>query len=129
MTTETSIATHPVAWLRPLPKDYRTPLWRWILIPASALLLKRNGGVWLNGELRLMADHLLYVESKLVRSPKNPPATWRIKLEDISGISLKKGMVSQTLEIEASGGLVKLMTVRSEEFVTKLEARIRREVT
>ncbi|MDI6025621.1 hypothetical protein QBK99_05310 [Corticibacterium sp. UT-5YL-CI-8] len=124
MTSETVIASHPVAWLRPLPADYRTPLWRWILLPASALLLKRNGGVWLNGELRLMVDHLLYVESKLIKSPKSPPATWRIELDEIADITLKKGMASETLEIEVFGKSVKLMTVRSEGFVEQIRAAL-----
>lgn len=124
MNTDAPIAAIPIAWLRPLPEEYRIPVWRWILVPATTLMLKRNRGVWLSGQLQLMPDRVRFIQSRLVKSSRSLPAEWSIPLGDIAGVEMQKGMASETLEIRHSGGTVRLMSARSSDFVDRLKQAI-----
>lgn len=121
---DTPIAKHPAAWLRPLPEGYRIPVWRWVLLPATAIMLKRTGGVWVSGELNLMHDRLVFTESKLVKSRRNPPGKWDLALDLISNVTIKPGIASETIELQLPGEILKLMSVRSAEFVEHLNRAI-----
>jgi len=125
VTTPEIIAKHPVAWLQPLPEGYKISLWRWILLPATALMLKRNKGVWVSGELKLLPDCIQFTQSRVVKSARRPGIDWKLPLADIRNIATAKGVASETVEIEHANGTLKLMTVRSEEFVDRIRQAIR----
>jgi hypothetical protein len=114
----------PVSWLRPLPEGYKIPIWRWVLLPATAIMLKRQGGVWMSGTLEIGDEELRFAQSQMVKSARNPAINWGIKLADISSINVASGMVSDTLQVEYSGGSVKFMTVRAGDFVSRLRAAV-----
>lgn len=112
----------PVAWLRPLTPGYKIPLWRWILLPASAIMLKRNRGVWVSGGLQLSESELIFAQAKGLGLSRTPPASWSLPLSDITGLTVHKGIASETLELIYRGQPVKIMTVRAETFIAELRA-------
>lgn len=124
MTTETSSTSIPAAWLKRLPEGYAIPIWRWLLLPATAIMLKRQGGVWISGTLTLAGEELRFSQNKLIKSSRVPPEAWTLSLADITDVVLAKGFASETLEIHAPAGVVKLMTARSAEFVDKVKQAI-----
>lgn len=124
MTAE-SIRT-PVAWLRRTPAGYTIPVWRWILLPATALMLKRNGGVWMTGDLELTADELRFTRAKAVKLASTPMESWALAVSDIVNVHVHKGLASETLLIEHAGGTEKLLTARSGGFVEQLRSVIGR---
>jgi len=124
VTTPEVLAKHPVAWLQPIPEGYKIPIWRWILLPATALMLKRNKGVWVSGELKLLADSIQFTQTRMIKSARNPGIDWKLPLADIRNITTSKGVASETLEFEHDTGTIKFMTVRSEEFVAKVRQAI-----
>lgn len=124
MTAESPVAALPVAWLRPLPQGYVIPLWRWLILPATAFMLKRNGGVWVSGELKLMPSRLEFSQSRLIKSSRIPPMQWSIPLDGVSDVAVKKGITSETVEIRHPGETIKLMTARSADFLAKLDQAI-----
>jgi len=120
LNTEAPLATLPVAWLRRLPDGYVIPIWRWVLFPATTIMLKRYGGMWMSGELKLMGSHIAFTQSRLVKSSRTPPAHWEIPLDSIADITVQKGLTSETIEVRHAGQTTKLMTARSAEFVELL---------
>lgn len=120
VSTPDVIAKHPVAWLQPLPEGYKISILRWILLPATALMLKRNKGVWVSGELRLLPDSIQFVQSRLVKSARRPGIEWKLPLADIRDITTSKGVASETVTVEYATGSLKLITVRSEDFVNQI---------
>ena len=126
MNGEEPIVSLPAAWLRPLPQGYRIPPWRWVVLPATAIMLKWYGGVWVSGAVRLMADRVAFVETGLTGAPTSSDV-WSIALADIADVAVRKGLATVRLDIVYPGGVIKLMTARAEEFVARLdEARARR---
>lgn len=103
-----------------MPASYQIPLWRWILLPATALMLKRNGGVWINGSLVLTATDLRFVQSKVIKTA--PPETWSVPIEHISRVVMSKGFASETIEVHHSGGIAKFMTARAGGFLDQLRS-------
>lgn len=124
MSTTSPVAKIPVAWLRPLPEGYKIPIWRWILLPATALMLKRSGGVWMSGELEITATALSFVQSRMVKTARAPMEKWEIPLDAISELTVQKGMTSETLVLEHSGRTTKFLTVRAGEFIELLRGAI-----
>lgn len=122
MSTDT--APIPVAWLRPFPPDYQIPVWRWIILPASAFMLRRNKGVWISGSLEFDETSLRFAQSKSVLPSRNQPLAWSVPLGDISSVGTRKGVASETLEIHYTGGTIKIMTVRAQDFIASLQAAI-----
>lgn len=120
------IAQHPIAWLRPMPEGYKIPLWRWLLLPATALMLKRNRGVWVSGALKLMPDSVHFTQAQMMKSSRVPPQEWVIPLKDINDITMQKGIASETIEIHYTGGKLKLMSVRSDDFIAQIRQAIER---
>jgi len=112
------VASVPAAWLRPLPDGYEIPLWRWVVLPATTIMLKRNAGVWVNGTLDLLPESLRFTQTRL--SKAKPPETWTLPLADISDVDVEKGLASEKIELRRAGRPVKLMAVRSAEFVALL---------
>ncbi|MHA6692579.1 hypothetical protein [Devosia sp. A449] len=121
MNDSTAVATIPVAWLKPLPDGYKIPVWRWIVLPATTILLKRNGGVWMNGTLALLANDLSFTQTRLTKSTRTPPVQWVVPLANIAKVSLEKGLASEKIEIQHARGSIKLMSVRSFDFVALLQ--------
>lgn len=124
MSADTAPAPIPVAWLRPFPPDYQIPVWRWIILPASAIMLRRNKGVWVSGSLELDENSLRFAQSKGVLPSRNQPVAWSVPLSDISSVGTSKGIASETLEIHYTGGAIKIMTVRAQDFIAGLQAAI-----
>ena len=120
MTETASVTAIPAAWLKPLPASYKIPLWRWIVLPATTLMLKRNGGVWLSGTLSLATDNLQFVQTRLTKS-RIPPDSWSIPLAEIADIGVEQRMASERVDIRHSRGTIKLMLVRSADFVAQLQ--------
>lgn len=123
MTNTTPANSIPVSWLQPLPEGYKIPIWRWILLPATALMLKRQNGVWRNGTLHLDSDKLRFEQARLVKSAQGAPG-WSIPLGDISGISFTPGTLSERLELSTKDTQIRFMTVRAEPFVDRLRAAV-----
>lgn len=123
MSIETPVAKLPIAWLRELPEGYQIPLWRWILLPFAAWMLKRTGGVWISGELRLMQSRIEFVPSRLIKS-RGPSETWMIQLQDIEDVDVQKGIASERLKLRHDGRSTTLMAARSAEFVAQLTRAI-----
>lgn len=121
MTETASVASIPAAWLRPLPDGYKIPLWRWIVLPATTFMLRRNAGVWVNGMLVLADGNLRFTQTKLTRATRDPPDTWAIPLADIADISVEKALASERVNIRYARGSIRLMTVRSADFVSLLQ--------
>lgn len=119
------IAKHPVAWLQPMPEGYQIPLWRWILLPATALMLKRNRGVWVSGELMLFPGKIRFAQSKMMKT-RSGGTQWKLSLAKVTDITRQKGIASETIELHSTGGTLKLMTVRSDEFIAQLKQAIQR---
>ncbi|KQX35725.1 hypothetical protein ASD04_13190 [Devosia sp. Root436] len=119
MTETATVASIPAAWLRPLPQGHKIPFWRWIVLPATTLMLKRNGGVWMSGTLTLAEGNLQFTQTRLTKS-RNPPASWTIPLAEIADIGVEKRMASERIDIAHASGPIKLMSVRSEDFVAQL---------
>lgn len=120
LATEAPIARHPAAWLQPLPEGYTIPLWRWILLPATALMLRRNKGVWVSGELQLLPDRLRFTETRMSKSSRNPLRTWEILFTDIRDLRVKKSLAAETVEIDRGNAMTRLMTVRSDDFMARV---------
>jgi hypothetical protein len=117
------ITKHPVAWLQPMPQGFKIPIWRWILLPATALMLKRNGGVWISGEVSLFDDQIVFAQSRMIKS-RSPAAQWALPLPEIGDVIVRKGIASETIELHQPSRIVKLISVRSEEFVARLRQTI-----
>lgn len=124
MMTQTFPAPIPAAWLRPLPEGYKIPLWRWIILPAGALMLRRNGGVWVNGALALTGDGLQFTQTRMIKRAGAQPPGWTLPLARISNIEVVKGLASETLLVHHSGTAARLMTVRAEDFIASLRNAI-----
>ncbi|WP_152564345.1 hypothetical protein [Neorhizobium vignae] len=114
--------TIPAAWLTPLPADYKIPLWRWILLPASAWMLSRNGGQWVGGEFSIRLSAVHFARKGLIKTGR--PAEWSIPFARIHGISSKKGIASEIIEIHHTDGKTKIMSVRAEEFIELLRVSV-----
>jgi hypothetical protein len=110
----------PAAWLKPTPSGYQIPLWRWVLLPATTYMLKKRGGVWMNGDLAIDEAELRFTQVTAIKLSKLPAASWTIALSDISNVEMVQGMASETLSIAHLGGVEKLLTARSREFVDHL---------
>ena len=119
MTEIAPVASIPAAWLKPLPDSYKIPFWRWIVLPATTIMLKRNGGVWLSGTLVLADGQLGFTQTRLTKS-RTPPDSWTIPLAEIADIAVESRMASERIDIRYSRGTVKLMSVRSADFVAQL---------
>lgn len=119
MTETTPVASIPAAWLKLLPQGHKIPLWRWIVLPATTVMLKRNGGIWVSGTLSLTEDSLRFVQTRLAKSG-NPPDSWAIPLADIADIAVERRMASERIDIGHARGATKLMSVRSEDFIARL---------
>src|SRR5690606_12787717 len=112
------VASVPAAWLKPLPDGYEIPLWRWVVLPATTIMLKRNAGVWVNGTLDLLPESLRFTQTRLTKA--KPPETWALPLTDISAVDVENGFASEKIEVRRAGRSIKLMAVRSAEFVALL---------
>lgn len=112
------VASVPAAWLKLLPEGYEIPIWRWVVLPASTIMLKRNAGVWINGTLELLPESLRFTQTKLTKA--KPPERWAVPLADISAIDVEKAFASEKIELRHSRGTIKLMSVRSAEFIALL---------
>lgn len=121
MTPKAPLAAIPVAWLKPIPDGYRIPMWRWLLLPATALMLKRSGGVWVNGTLQLTPTDLAFVPSRGLKSARQAADAWSIPLDTISRVTFAKGVLSETLEMHHAGGKARVMTARSADFIAQLQ--------
>lgn len=126
LSNQTATASLPVAWLKPIPKDYQIPMWRWVLLPATAFMLKRSGGVWINGTLHLTAIDLSFTQVKAIKTSRTMFETWSIPLTTITDVAHTKGVASETIEIRHPEGVAKLMTARSGNFVVQLQSAIAR---
>lgn len=124
MSTAAPLATIPVSWLKRTPPGYSLPIWRWILLPATALMLKYYGGVWINGDLRLSKDAIGFIQTKAVPIASKSLEAWSVPLREVSAVTLSKGTVSDTIEIHHPGGVHKLMSARSEQFVAQVRAAL-----
>ncbi|KRA44663.1 hypothetical protein ASD80_05845 [Devosia sp. Root635] len=82
-------------------------------------MLKRNGGVWVSGTLTLAEGNLQFAQTRLTKS-RNPPDSWTIPLAEIADIGVEKRMASERIDISHARGAIKLMSVRSEDFVARL---------
>jgi hypothetical protein len=120
--TEPKTYTIPAAWLTPLPADYKIPFWRWILLPASAWMLHRNGGQWVGGEFSIRSSDVHFARKGLIKTGK--PAEWSIPLARIHSIGSKKGIASEIFEIHHTDGKTKIMSVKAEEFIELLRASV-----
>lgn len=114
----------PAAWLQPISEDYKIPFWRWILFPATTIMLKRSGGKWINGTLQLVDGKVRFTQTTLTKSKRNPPQSWTIALADIYDVVMTKGMASEKIDIRYSGGVIKLMTLQSAGFVDQVQQAI-----
>ncbi|MCR6672159.1 hypothetical protein [Devosia ginsengisoli] len=123
MTEIAPVASIPAAWLKPFPAGYKIPLWRWIVLPATTFMLKRNGGVWLSGTLALADGKLQFTQTRLTKS-RAPLDSWAVPLADIADIGVEKRMASERVEIRHSRGTIKLMLVRSMDFVAQLQQAV-----
>lgn len=123
LTNTTPANSIPVSWLQPMPEGYKIPLWRWILLPATVLMLKRQKGVWRNGTLHLDDEKLRFEQTRLIKSAQGASG-WSIPLGDISDISFTPGTLSERLEISTRNIQVRFMTVRAEPFVERLKAAV-----
>jgi hypothetical protein len=121
LTEAAPVASIPAAWLKPLPNGYKIPLWRWIVLPATTYMLKRNAGAWVNGTLVLADGNLRFIQTKLTKSARNSADTWTLPLSDISDIGVEKALASERIEIRYVRGTIKLMSVRSADFVALLQ--------
>ncbi len=110
----------PVAWLKPIPEGYRIPLWRWLLVPATVLMLKRRGGVWISGTLTLAEDDLRFTQTKAIKTKSTQLEEWTVPLGQITDLTVAPGFASETLRITHANGVHKLMAARSEDFVAGL---------
>ena len=119
MTETAPDATIPAAWLKPLPDGYAIPFWRWIVLPATTFMLKRNGGAWISGTLTLRGGSLNFTQARLGKS-RNPPESWTISLADVADISVDKRLASERIELGHLSGPIRLMAVRSADFVALL---------
>lgn len=117
----------PVAWLKPMPEGYRIPLWRWLLVPATALMLKRNRGVWISGTLSLTDDDLHYVQSKAIKTKSTLLEEWTVQLDQITDLTVTPGFASETLAVTHRGETHRLMAARSGEFVAELRGALSRQ--
>ena len=120
MTDQTPFAVIPVAWLKSLPADYKIPVWRWLVLPATTIMLKRRGGAWVSGNLELRSDSLRFVQTKLTKGSPGAVASWTIALSSMGNIDVTSGLASESIAIEHADGVVKLLAVRSAEFVDLL---------
>lgn len=120
MSRQPSVSSIPVAWLKPIPEGYRIPLWRWLLVPATALMLKRSGGAWISGTLSVEDGDLHFIQTKAVKTKSMQLEEWFVPLRDITDLTVAPGFASETLRITYSGGAHKLMTARSDDFVAGL---------
>lgn len=107
-----------------MPEGHRIPLWRWLLLPATALMLKHQGGVWMNGTLELTGEDLRFAPVRLIKSAKSPPESWSIPLGQISDVTTVKGIASETIEVHHAIGVAKFMTAKSGTFVEELKQSI-----
>lgn len=109
----------PVAWLKPLPEGYRIPAWRWLLLPATTLMLKRNRGVWINGTLSLRETDLHFAQAKAIKTKLTLLEEWTLPLEG-TDLTVIPGFASETLVITRGNETYRLMAARSGEFVAEL---------
>ena len=120
MTEIAPVASIPAAWLKPFPDSYKIPFWRWIVLPATTFMLKRNGGAWISGTLVLQGRNLNFTQARLGKS-RNPPHSWTISLSDVADISVDKRLASERIELRHARGPISLMAVRSADFVALLQ--------
>jgi hypothetical protein len=89
-------------------------------------MLKRQGGVWMNGTVELTDTELRFSQSRMIKSGRSPALSWSIALGDISDITFSTGVVSETLLVDHNGDRIKLMTVRAADFVGRLKKAVGR---
>jgi hypothetical protein len=90
------------------------------LLPAATWLLHRSRRTWLNGELSLQTDEIRFVKTMMKKSSPTATPEWSIPLSGITDVTMKKGMASETIEIHHSAGIAKLMSLRSADFIARL---------
>lgn len=120
MNRQQSVSSIPVAWLKPIPEGYRIPLWRWLLVPATVLMLKRSGGVWISGTLSVEDGDLHFMQTRAIKTKSMQLEEWTVPLGEISDLTVAPGLASETLRITHSTGVHKLMAARSDDFITGL---------
>lgn len=118
------VATIPGAWLKPLPKGYKFPMWRWIVLPATTIALRKNGGAWVNGKFDLLDDRLQFTQTGLSKNPGRNALTWGVLLTDIHAVSARKGFGCEIIDVSYAGGALKLMGVKSLDFVARLQQAV-----
>ena len=122
--TANSPTSIPCAWLKPFPEGYKIPVWRWFVVPASALMLRRNGGVWVSGQLTLADDGLVFTQTRAINLSKAPVESWTIPLPTISDISLSQRFASDTLALTHGDFTTRIMTVRATDFIARLRQAV-----
>lgn len=106
------------------PPGYSPPLLRRIFMPASVLIQKYYGGFWISGDIHLTANDVRFAPNRL--SAKMYPASvaWVVPLASISEVKHKKGIAMDTTDIHHAGGIQTFKSVRSADFIRKLQERI-----
>jgi hypothetical protein len=115
------------AWLKPMPKGYKIPLWRWIFLPALTVMLKRDGGSWVMGEVTATADTLSFGQTAKTKTKSGPGEAWELNFAEISEVTLKGGMAQDRITITHSEGTKTLIAIKAADFVAQLQNRIRQE--
>lgn len=123
MTAPSPVRSIPCAWLRPLPAGYRIPLWRWLLLPAVTLMMKRSKGSWVSGNLDLLPDEVRFsqVKAKLSRTPA---IAFSISLRDILSVDLTSAFASERLTLHTATRSATFLVVKSSDFVADLKQAI-----
>lgn len=119
-----SIASIPVTSLRRTPPGYRQPLWRWVVLPASAILQHHYGGVWISGDLQLAEDELRFLPTKLGAKFHRSPEAWTLPLGAITEVRCTRGMAMETIDVHHEDGVRRLKSVRSLAFVERLQEAV-----
>lgn len=112
------IASLPAAWLRPLSKDYRIPLWRWLLLPGISYMAKRNGGTWVNGTIALFDAEIRFAQGKVIGA--GTPLSFAIPLDGRVNVGVRPAMASERLIVERDGVEAVFMLVRGKQFVDEV---------
>lgn len=117
-------ASIPVSWLRRMPEGYKQPLWRWILLPASALMVRHYGGTWSSGVLELRETALFFTPTKASALFTRGLTAWQIPFGDIRDVEFNRGAASETILIHHTHGTEKILSARSEPFFNALREAI-----
>lgn len=114
----------PVSWLRRVPEGYRQPLWRWFILPASALMVRHYGGAWVSGVLQIGDTGLLFSPNKASAFLGKGVIPWQLPFSDIAEVDFKRGKISETILIRHRTGTEKILSARSEPFFHQLQAAV-----